>query len=105
MRYLTFLFLLMFVFVSLFVVSIPQMLYGHSSGGSHQHPHDPEKTVCTGCAELVTPGSHYCVKDQERDVEDANNKAEIKRLEDKIDDKEDKNVGEVIVDIGKGFVL
>lgn len=60
MRQRTFLLLLMFVFVSLFVVSIPQTLYSHSGGSSHQHPHDPEKAVCTGCAELVTPGNHYC---------------------------------------------
>ena len=60
MRDLTFRFLLMFLFISLFFISALQTLYSHSGGSSHQHPHDPEKTVCVDCAELVTPGSHYC---------------------------------------------
>lgn len=104
MKYLTFLFLLMFVFVSLFVVSIPQMLYGHSGGGSHLHPHDPEKTVCTGCAELVTPGSHYCVKDQEKDVKISNANANVKRLEEKVDKDKDKGWLEYAWDTTKSFL-
>ena len=53
--------------VSLLMLSQPQILYGHSGGGSHQHPHDPDKTVCPLCAELVTPGDHYCPELEKRD--------------------------------------
>ena len=93
MRYLTFLFLLMFVFVSLFMVSIPQILYS-------------EDTVdCTYCWQPVPRGTnHYdecpviqeeklkqARKDQEQDVKDSNLNAELKRFEDKYDDDKNNN--------------
>ena len=98
MRYLAFLFLLMVVFISLFLISAPQILYSHTGGSSHTHPHDPEKAVCVGCAELVTPGSHYCVKDQEQDVKISNVNAELKRFEGKFDDANDNGIADALED-------
>jgi hypothetical protein len=80
-------------------------VYGHSGGSSHKHPHDPEKAVCVGCAELVTPGSHYCIKDQKKDVKLTNAEANVRRLEKKVDDKDDKSFGEVVKEVVVDHIL
>ena len=89
MRNRTFLFLLIFVFASLFLVSIPQMLYSHTSDSSHTHPHPPEQN-CMTCGKPGVPGQHWCPvaerDKQETDVEISNANANIKRLEEEDDD-------------------
>ena len=98
MRCFTFRSVLIFFFLSLFLISAPQILYAHSGGSSHEHPHDPEKSVCMDCAELDTPGSHFCPvnerQEQEQDVEISNERANRKRLEEQNDD--DGSIGDAV---------
>ena len=80
MRYLTFLLLLMFFFISLFVFSLPEGVYGHSGGSSHTHPHPPVQN-CMICGKPGVPGQHFCAKSerekQETQVQISNLKAEL----------------------------
>ena len=94
MRYLTSLFLLMFVFASLCLVSVPKIVSAHENGSSHSHPHPPEQN-CMTCGLPGVPGQHVCLVDerreQEQDVKISNLNAELKRFEDKYDDDKNNN--------------
>ena len=89
MRYPTFLFLLMFIFASLCLVSVPQIVSADEGYSSHTHPHPPRQH-CMTCGKYDVPGQHYCPEaereKQEQDVEISNANANIKRLEEKDDD-------------------
>lgn len=108
MRYLTFPSVLIFLCLSLFMVSIPHLLYAHEGSGSHTHPHPPLQH-CMTCGALDVPGQHFCPEEerekQEQEVKNSNNKAEIERLEDKVDDKDDKSFGDVVKDLTNDYIL
>lgn len=60
---------------------LPQMLYGHTEGSSHEHPHDPNKSVCALCKDLMDPETHNCpvvaeLKKKISQLEAQNNQAE-----------------------------
>ena len=59
-RHLNLLMLLSIFLTAVLSLSHPQILYGHTEGGSHEHPHDPDKSVCAHCKELMDPESHDC---------------------------------------------
>lgn len=80
---------LLFIFLTATLIfSQPQILYSHSGGSSHEHPHDPEKTVCAYCAELVTPGNHSdCPELKKRDDKIKAQEEEIERLKKEKEEK------------------
>lgn len=104
MRYLTFLFVLMFIFLNVFMVSIPQTLYS-----------EDDTVDCTFCWQPVTRGTnHYdecpviqaekqeqARKDQEQDVAISNERAERERFEDKY---EAENDNDSIADLAEDIV-
>ena len=105
MRVLTFGSVLILFCVSLFSVS--WIVLAHENGSTHQHPHPPEQ-YCMTCGVKDIPWQHYCLvaerQKQEQEVKNSNSEANNKRLEEKVDDNADKNIGDVLYDIGKGFL-
>ena len=101
-KYTTFLFLLMFVFFSVFMVSVPQIVSAHDNGNSHNHPHPPEQN-CMTCGVSDIPGQHFCApserEKQELEVKIRNAAANNKRLEEKYNDDQDKSFGTLVKEI------
>ncbi len=101
-KYTSFLLLLIFIFSSLFFLSVPQIVYGHAGEGSHEHPHPPLQN-CMTCGKPDVPGQHFCEEaereKQETQVQISNERANRKRLEEKYNDDKDKSAGDLVVEI------
>ena len=76
MKYLT-----IFLCLSLFLISAPQHVYGHSSGGSHQHPHDPTLEERVEAAEKKAEEAEKKAEEAKKEAEEAKKEAEEAKAE------------------------